>query len=308
MENKIPAFLLERPSSARPDDDRKKLKMPFIERGVRHLAFVIRTGHVQWESASTGKFFQRVDARIKLLFLIYYAVIVSLKRDIASEAMIGAFIFILMLMSRLDLAALYKRVLFFSFIFGFLVALPSAFNVITPGEIVFPIVRLSGPHDFCIYRIPPQIGVTREGLYGVAMLTLRVMNSLALSFFVVYTTSFPEVIKALKVLKVPDSVLMIVTLAYKYIFAFAKTAEDMHLAKKSRTADSVSDRKAREWIVGRMVVLFRKTHLRCEEIFKAMLSRGFSEEIKICGAVKLRAGDWITGAVFFMTGIVFFWM
>lgn len=233
MKNKIPSFLLEKQSSVPPAGDNRKLRIPFIEHGIHRLAFVIKTGHVQWESASTDKFFQRVDARIKVLFLIYYAVIISLKRDIASEVMIGVFIFILALAARLNLAALYKRVFFFGFVFGFLVALPSAFNVVTRGEIIFPLIRLAGPHDFWIYRIPSKIGITREGVYGVAILTSRVMNSLALSFFVVYTTSFPEIIKALKMLKMPDSVLMIITLSYKYVFTFAKTVEDMHFAKKA---------------------------------------------------------------------------
>lgn len=73
-------------------------------------------------------------------------------------------------------------------------------------------------------------------------------------------------------------------------------------------AGSVSNGEARRWIAGRIVFLFRKTQLRCEEIFKAMLSRGFSEETKICGTAKLRAGEWITGAVLFLTGIVFLYV
>jgi cobalt/nickel transport system permease protein len=308
MENKIPSFLLEKQSSVPPAGGSRKLRIPFIEHGIHRLAFVIKTGYVQWESASTDKFFQRVDARIKLLFLIYYAVIVSLKRDITSEVMIGVFIFILALVARLNLAALYKRVFFFGFVFGFLVALPSAFNVVTRGEIIFPLIRLAGPHDFWMYRIPSKIGITREGVYGVVILTSRVMNSLALSFFVVYTTSFPEIIKALRMLKVPDSVLMIITLSYKYVFTFAKTVEDIHFAKKSRMAGSVSNGEARKWIAGRIVFLFRKTQLRCEEIFKAMLSRGFSEETKICGTAKLHAGDWMTGTVLFLAGIVFLYV
>jgi cobalt/nickel transport system permease protein len=308
MGNRIPSFLLERPTPAPPAGDRGKLKMPFIERSMHHIAFIIKTGYIQWETASADNFFQRVDARIKVLFLLYYMVIVSLKKDIGPEVLIGAFIFMLALISHLNVAGLCKRVLFFGFIFGFLVALPSALNVITPGEIILPILKLSGPHDFWIYRIPPEIGITREGAYGVAMLTSRVMNSLALSFFVLYTTSFPEVIKALKVLKVPDSVLMIITLSYKYMFIFAKTVEDMHLAKKSRMAGPVSNAEARTWIAGRIGFLFRKTQLRCEEIFKAMLGRGFSEDIKIYGVKKLHARDWITGTALFLVGVVFLWV
>jgi cobalt/nickel transport system permease protein len=308
MGNKVPAFLLKRPSPTPPGRDRGKLNMPFIEGGLHHLTFVIRTGYAQWESASTDGFFQRVDARIKVLFLLFFILIVSLKKDVGQEVLLGAFIFLLTVAARLNFFILYKRVLFFGFFFGFLIALPSAFNVITRGEMILSVLHLSKPHNLWIYRIPAEIGITREGVYGVAMLTLRVMNSLAFSFFVLYTTPLSEIIRALKVLRVPDTFLVIITLSYKYVFVFAKTAEDIHLAKKSRLAGPVSNAEARRWITGRIVFLFRKTQQRCEEIFKAMLGRGFSGDIRIYGGKKLQARDWVTGAAFFLMGVLFLWM
>ena len=302
MKNEIPAFLLEKPSST-PAQGR--INTPFIERGIHHVANVIKTGYIQWETASEGNYFQKIDARVKVLFLLFFVLIVSLKKDIVPEVMIGIFVFILTMIARLNIFSLYKRVLFFGFIFGFLIALPSAFNTITKGEIIFPILHLSKTYGLWSYRLPKEIGLTREGIYGVLMLTLRVMNSLAISLFVLYTTPFHEIIKGLKVLKVPDGFLMIITLSYKYIFIFAKTVEDMHLAIKGRLAGHVSDAAARKWIAGRMAFIFRKTRLRCEEIFKAMLGRGFSGEIRIYEWRKLRARDWITGAILFMSGIIF---
>jgi cobalt ECF transporter T component CbiQ len=307
MKSKIPSFLLERPASNSFHRGKGRLKIPFIEKGIQHLADVVRTGYVQWETASKENFFQRIDARIKVLFLLFYAVIISLKKDILSEVLIGAFIFMLTAIARLNIVNLYKRVLFFGFIFGFLIALPSAFNVITRGEIIFPILHLSKPHGFWIYRIPEEIGFTREGVYGVMMLTSRVMNSLALSFFVLYTTPFPEIMRALKVLKVPDGFLVIMTLSYKYMFIFAKTAEDMHLAKKSRLAGQESNAEARRWIAGRIAFIFKKTMLRCEEIFKAMRGRGFSDDIKIYGVRKLHLRDWIAGFALLLIGGLFLW-
>ncbi|MDA8085305.1 MAG: cobalt ECF transporter T component CbiQ [Nitrospiraceae bacterium] len=302
MENKIPAFLLERPSSV---TIKGTIKMPFIEKGIHHVASVIKTGYIQWETASKDNFFQKIDPRIKVLFLLFFVLIVSLKKDIMPEVMIGAFVFILTLVARLNILSLYKRVLFFGFIFGFLIALPSAFNTITKGEIIFPILHLSKTYSFWIYRIPKEIGLTGEGVYGVVMLTSRVMNSLAISLFVLYTTPFPDIIKALKVLRVPDGFLMIITLTYKYIFIFAKTVEDMHLAIKGRLAGQVSNSNARRWIAGRIAFIFMKTRLRCEEIFKAMLGRGFSGSIRIYGGKKLNARDWITGAILLLSGFIF---
>jgi cobalt/nickel transport system permease protein len=308
MKNKVPSFLLERPSSDTFIKGRGGVKMSFIEKGIHHLAEVIKTGYVQGETSSRDNFFQKIDARVKVLFLLFYVIIVSVKKDIPSECLIGTFVFVLTLLSGLDIFNLYKRVLFLAFIFGFLVALPSALNVITRGEVILPILHLSKPYRFWIYQIPEEIGLTREGVYGVLLLTSRVMNSLALSFFVLYTTPFTEIIKALKVLKVPDSFLMIVILSYKYVFIFAKTIEDMHLAKKSRLAGKVSNAEARRWIAGRLAFLFKKSRWRCEEIFKAMLGRGFSNNIKFYGVRKLRTRDWVLGAVLFLVGVLFLWI
>jgi len=308
MREKIPPFLLERPSSQSFDRDRGSLNIPFLEKGIHHLAGVIKTGYVQWETASTDHLFQTIDARVKVLFLLSYVVIVSLKKEILPEALIGVFVFILAMISRLNVLGLYKRVLFLGFVFGFLIALPSAFNVITGGKIVLPVLHLSKSYHFWIYRIPEEIGLTAEGVHGVIMLTLRVMNSLALSFLVIYTTPFPEIIRALKVLKAPDSLLMIITLTYKYVFIFAKTAEEMYLAKKSRLARQVTRAHARKWIAGRLAFILNKTRLRCEEIFRAMLSRGFSDRIKIYGVRKLQARDWAMAVILMGVGNLFLWM
>jgi cobalt/nickel transport system permease protein len=308
MKNKVPSFLLARPTSDSFLQGQGALKTSFLEKGIHHLAEVIKTGYVQWETASSDHFFQKIDARVKVLFLLFYVIIVSMKRDIPSEALIGAFVFVLALLSRLDIFNLYKRVFFFAFFFGFLIALPASLNLITRGKIILPLLHLSKSYRFWFYQIPEEIGFTREGVYGVLMLTSRVSNSLALSFFVLSTTPFTEIIKALKVLKIPDSFLMIVTLSFKYVFIFAKTIEDMHLAKKSRLAGKVSNAEARRWIAGRMAFLFKKSRQRCEEIFKAMLGRGFSNDIKIYGIKKLRAHDWAAGAVLFLVGVLFLWM
>jgi cobalt ECF transporter T component CbiQ len=308
MASKIPAFLLAKPSPEPFVRSAGVLKIPFIEKGIHHLADVIKTGYIQWETASQNDFLQKIDARVKVLFLLSYVVIVSLKRDIVVQGIIGVLVFVLALIARLNLIDLYKRVFFWGFIFGFLVALPSAFNVVTPGEILLPLLELSKNYHLWVYQIPQEIGITKQGVDGVLMLTSRVMNSLALSLLVSYTTPFTEIIRALRMLKVPDSFLIIFTLSYKYIFIFAKTAEDMHLAKKSRLAGHVNNAEARRWIAGRFAFLFKKTQLRCEEIFKAMVGRGFSDNVRLHGFRKLNLRDWSTGIALCLIGALLLWI
>jgi cobalt ECF transporter T component CbiQ len=285
-----------------------KIKMSFIEKGMNQFAGVIKSGYIQWDTASMDGYFQSIDARIKILFLIFYVVIVSLKKEIIPEIYLGSFVFALVLLSRLNIFSFYKKVFLLGFFFGFLIAAPSALNLIVKGEVIFPVLHLSKDYNFWVYHIPAEIGITREGLNVVAMLTMRVVNSLTISFLVLYTTSFPDIIKALKVMKVPDSFLMIITLSYKYIFIFAKTVEDMYRAKKSKLVRQVDNRDARKWAAGRMGFIFNKTRLRCEEIFKAMLSRGFSEEVKLYESRKLDSHDIVTGGILLIIGVFFLWI
>jgi cobalt ECF transporter T component CbiQ len=281
------------------------VKIPFVEKGINHLAGVIKRGYMHWELLSQNGFFQKIDPRIKIIFLIFFIVIVSLRRDLLSEIYVWIFVLALTLLSRLNILIFYRRVLFFGFIFGFLIALPSAFNLITKGEIILPLAKLSRPYDFWIYHIPAEIGITREGMLGVGMLTMRVINSLSLSFLVLYTTPFPEMVRALKILKVPDTFLIIISLCYKYIFLFSKTVEDMYLAKKGRMIREDSNKKAREWIAGRLAFIFRKTQIRCEDVFRAMVGRGFSDTIKLYGFRKMRPMDWASGVFLFSMGLLF---
>ncbi|MGA2192186.1 MAG: cobalt ECF transporter T component CbiQ [Nitrospirota bacterium] len=302
MANNIPGFLLERPSYPLREGRSKRFRRSFLDKGIGHLAGVIKTSFVQWEMSSRDGLLQGIDPRVKVLFLVVFLLLVTIKKDFPAEGAIALSVFVLAAASRLDLAVMYRRVLFFGFVFGFLVAFPSSVNIITPGHTVWPIVTFDAPYDFWIYHVPDKVGLTREGLLGVAMLSMRVVNCLSLTLLVLYTTPFPEITRTLKLFRAPDAFLVIISLSYKYIFIFARTVEDMYLAKKSRHTGAVADRDARSWVAGRMAMMFRKTQIRCEEIFRAMLSRGFTGEVRLQGFGRLRAGDYTAGAVFLLIG------
>jgi cobalt/nickel transport system permease protein len=305
MANNIPSFLLNPAHPTSSVEGKGKVKIPFIEKGIHHLAEVIKRGYVFWGLSSPDGLFQKIDARVKVLFLLFFVIIISLKTDLLSEICIWIFVFLLVLLSRLSILTFYRRVLFFGFVFGFLIALPSAFNVITKGEVVLPLLKLSKPYHFWVYDIPAEIGITKEGIYGVMRLTMRVIDSLSVSFLVVFTTPFPEMMKALKILRIPDSFLIIITLSYKYIFLFSRSVEDIYLAKKSRMIREERGGEAREWIAGRLAFVFKKTQLRCEEVFKAMIGRGYSDTFRLYGFRKMGPGDWLSGALLFSVGLLF---
>jgi cobalt/nickel transport system permease protein len=290
--NHLPAFLLEQRSPRPPARTHGAASVPFLDKGLHRLANLVQSAYAHWELARRDGLLQQIDARVKMLFLALFLVIVSLKHAIAPEAGIAAFVMLLFALSRLEVLVVYKRILFFGFIFGLLVPLPSALNLVSDGSLLFPVVHLARPYDLWIYHVPAVIGVTRDGVQGIALLCLRVTNSLALSLLVLYTTPLTDIVKALRIFRIPDAFIIIIALSYKYMFVFTRTVEEMHLAKKSRLLGAVRGREARSWVAERITLLYRKTHAQCGEILKAMTSRGFTGEVRLRPLGKMAAWDW----------------
>jgi len=305
MKEKIPSFLPRKPQTDSPERVSGRIKTSFVGKGMEYISSVLRAGFIQWETASKRGFFQGIDTRVKVLFLVFFIVIVSLKKTIFSETAMAFFFMGLALASRLDLIKHYGKILALTFAFGFLPAVPSVLNIFTPGDIIFSVFHFEKGHLLGPLAIPPEIGLTDEGLRRVVMISLRVMNSLSISLLVFASTPFIEFIRALKVFRVPDVFLMTITLAYKYIFIFAQTVFDMHLAKKSRMTGAESDREARQWVSGRMAFMFRKSQQQCEEVFRAMTARGLSDTVKLRRIPLPVAKDWMAGLGLFLSGILF---
>lgn len=269
-----------------------KVRTPVLEKGVRYLARIIRESYSQWESSRRDGLLQAVDPRLKLLFLAAFLVLVSIKRELAPQAGIAALLLVLYLASRLDIVPLYRRILGAALLFGVLVPLPSILNIFDGAQPLVPLWHLEREHHLWLYHIPRTIGITSGGLFGMALLTVRIANSVALSLLVLHTTSFPDLIKALRVFRVPETFIAVITLSYKYVFTFTRTLEDMHLAKKSRLLGGMDGSQSRSWAAGRMAFLFQKSQGRCEDIFKAMISRGYENRLTFHKFQKLKAGEW----------------
>jgi len=284
------------------------VRAPFLERGLAGLARVIRAGYTQWETARGGGPLGRLDARAKALCLAVTVVSVSLDRDVTTLLALGLLLAALAAFSRVGFFSFCRRALAAGFLFGFVIAFPSALNFITDGKIVVPLLSLERPHDIWLFHVPAQVGLTREGLMGVATLTLRVVDSVAASLLVISTTPLPELVRALKALRVPDAFLMIMALAVKYIFSLAQTASEMHLAKKARLAGGPASSEARSWAAGRMALLLRKATAGYLEVSKAMSARGFTGEVRVLERGRLRPLDLAAVAAAALVGGLMIWL
>jgi len=127
---------------------------------------------------------------------------------------------------------------------------------------------------------------------------VSVQAALLLSF----TTPFPDLVEALRRLRVPRLLVAIIGFMYRYLAVLGGEAVRLNRARQSRSA-VVEGRggggiRWRAGVVGGMVgSLFLRSYERSERIYASMQARGFDGELRSMGGRALTAADWTAFAV-----------
>jgi cobalt/nickel transport system permease protein len=233
------------------------------------------------ELAARPGLLQRLDPRIKLLTLILFAVTASLVHSVwVLIGLIGVTI-VLAAASRVGVGSFERKVWLSAGLLAFLVAAPSALHVFTPGTVAVSL----GP-----------LTLTEPGLLGVATLVTRVVASAGFALLVVWTMRWSDLLKALSALRMPDVVVATLAMTQKQILTLLRTVEQIHLARESRTLTRGSARADRAWVTERMAFVVRKSMKTADDVYDAMLSRGFTGAMPSLVKLQMRPRDWVWAA------------
>jgi cobalt/nickel transport system permease protein len=229
------------------------------------------------ELAARPGLLQRLDPRIKLLTLALFAVTASLVHSVwVLVALIGVTI-VLAAASRVGVGSFERKVWLSAGLLAFLVAAPSAMRIFTPG----PVVVSLGP-----------LSLTEPGLMGVATLVTRVVAAAGFALLVIWTMRWSDLLKALSAMRLPDVVVATLAMTQKQILTLLRTVEQIHLARESRTLARGSARADRAWVTERMAFVVRKSMKTADDVYDAMLSRGFTGAMPSLVRLRLRRRDW----------------
>jgi cobalt/nickel transport system permease protein len=305
MENKIPPYLITIPDNQYNQAKIIRAKLSFLDKTIINSSKAVKSIYLQAENAARNNFIQEINPKVKFISLIYMSVVVSVVNNPVAQILISSFIFLSYITARLNIFEVYRKIFFLAFIFGFLVVLPASLNIITPGKIVLTIIKFNKPSHFLIYNIPQNIGFTTNGIQVVSLVFLRVLNSVAFALLVVFTTPFPTFLKSFKMIGVPDTFLMIVSLAYKYIFILSRTIEETYFAFKSRLSGNIKNSNIRRLIGGRIFFIFKRSMIIYEDTYHAMISRGYSGKVVLHSQNHFTIKDVIVLVFIVISGIVF---
>jgi cobalt/nickel transport system permease protein len=118
----------------------------------------------------------------------------------------------------------------------------------------------------------------------VATILLKSWLSVQVALLLAFTTPFPDLIDALRALRLPAIMVAIISFMYRYLAVLTGEASRMNRAKLARSAVGDGPRggslRWRARVTGSMVgSLFLRSYERSERIHAAMLARGFQGQL-----------------------------
>lgn len=257
-------------------------KRSFLEKTLTGGADLLRQVMFSEDVARTNGLLQRLDPRVKLVSMIVLLVAVGLVHNIPVLLAAYAFTLVLAALSRLPVGFFIKRVWLFIPIFTGIVVAPATLSIVTPGEVVVHLWSWHGHAE----------GLTSQGLTSAALVVSRVATSISLVVLLTLTTPWVRLLAALRAVGVPRMFVLIIGMAYRYIFLLLATVTDMYEARTARMVGAQAhDAAARKFLAASAGTLFGKAHHLSEEVHMAMVARGYRGDARTLEPPRLRAVD-----------------
>ena len=226
---------------------------------------------------------QRLDPRIKVIGILGLIIAAATSHKLWVIGAVFLVALSLAVSSRVSPLLLAKRVWIPVLLFTGIIALPAPFVI--PGRVVWRLPGLSWP-------------LTAQGLMSAQYLVARVETAATLSVLLILSTPWTHVLKALRVLRVPVVLVVILGMAYRYIFLLLESARDMLESRRSRMVGELKGSDRRRLAASSVGVLMSKTLQLSGDVYSAMLARGFRGEVAMLDDFHTAALDWIMLAIF----------
>jgi cobalt/nickel transport system permease protein len=253
----------------------KRRKGGFVEKTLGGGAALLRQAMFSDDIARGRGLLQRVEPRVKLVTLVGLLVVVALVHSI--PVLLGCYAGTLALAaaSRVPVPFFVRRVWLFVPIFTGIVVLPATLSVVTPGDVVLVLWHWHGHPE----------GFTAQGLQSAGLIVARVATSISLVVLLTLTTTWSRLLAALRAVGVPRIFVLVIGMAYRYLFLLLTAVADMFTARKARAVGARTDTaEGRRFVAASAGALFGKAHQLSEEVHQAMTARGYRGEARTLAA------------------------
>jgi cobalt ECF transporter T component CbiQ len=251
----------------------------WLEHTVAGISASIERAVFTEEHARAQGWLQAVDPRAKLGMFLALVLAGSLAGSFSVEVLLYALVLDAAATSRVPLDFFVRRVWLGIPFFAGIVVIPAIFFV-------------PGPRLFDLAVGPLHLAPSIAGLEGAVLFVSRVGVSVSLAVLLVMTTPWADLLKSLQAIRVPQLFILVLAMAYRYIFLFLHLANGMFEARKSRMVARTSGGEQRRWISGSMGNLVNRSVKMSNDVYAAMIARGFAGSIRTFQDYRMGRSDW----------------
>lgn len=251
----------------------------FIERSIEGTLSFLRESIFADEYALKKGFLQVLDPRIKVVTFFLFIIQILFTRDLSNLLCLYSLCLLLVYLSKIDLGFFLKRTWIFIPLFSLFIAIPAIF---TSGEALF---------RFNLFGF--NLTISSQGLSAAELFVMRVITSVSFVVLLSITTRHFELLKVLRIFKIPQVFVMTLGICYRYIFLFVTIIENTYLAVKSRVGTKIQYKKGQHLVASNIASLWQRSYQLNEDIYQAMRSRGYLGEPIIWDDFKIKIKDWV---------------
>jgi cobalt/nickel transport system permease protein len=250
----------------------------FAERSIRGALSFFKEAIFADETAGLPGVLQSLDPRIKIAAVVLCILLVLFTRSLAILGFLYLLSLLLAVVSRIGFGFFLKRTWIFIPLFSLLIAIPAMFSFVTPGD---PVLSAGAFH------------VTRHGLMAAGFFIGRVITSVSLVVLLSMTTRHFDLLKALRFFGIPQMFVMVLGICYRYLYLFVEIVENTHRAIRSRVGRGMHYRKGQRVVAWNIAHLWMRSYALNEQVYNAMVSRGFRGEPVALDRFQTRPRDWL---------------
>jgi cobalt/nickel transport system permease protein len=271
-------------------------KKHFIDRSILAAVSFLKEATLYEDHAVGPGFLQSLDPRIKTItFLLFILTVVSLKTA-AAVAWLYLLCLILAVCSNVALGFFLLRTWVFIPLFSLFIAIPALFSFITPGKPLWV---------FFIMGI--KLIITCQGLDSAVLFVTRTAASVSFVVLLSLTTRHGELLKVLRILGVPRVFVLTVSMCYRYLYLFAELIENVFTAVKSRVGIAVCQKRGQHIVAWNIANIWGRAYRMNEDVYNAMLSRGYTGEPKLLSRFHTTTRDWLWLVISMLVCGAFYW-
>jgi len=138
-----------------------------------------------------------------------------------------------------------------------------------------------------------KLTITYQGLLGATLFLVRVIASVSFVVLLSITTKHLALLKVLRVFKVPQIFVMTIGMCYRYIYLLLEVIENTYLAIKSRVGTRLHYKEGQKVVAWNISALWNRSYHLSEDVYSAMLSRGYTGEPVILDDFRTKLADWV---------------